>query len=42
MDNRGWRKSVAVFNRLPELERRVRALREELTQLKQRMAAAPD
>jgi UDP-3-O-[3-hydroxymyristoyl] glucosamine N-acyltransferase len=34
MDNLAWRKSVAVFNRLPELQRELRELREELAQLR--------
>jgi UDP-3-O-[3-hydroxymyristoyl] glucosamine N-acyltransferase len=33
-ENLAWRKSVAVFSRLPELQKEVRALREELTALK--------
>jgi UDP-3-O-[3-hydroxymyristoyl] glucosamine N-acyltransferase len=33
MDNLAWRKSVAVFNRLPGLQREVRALREEIARL---------
>jgi UDP-3-O-[3-hydroxymyristoyl] glucosamine N-acyltransferase len=32
-DNKDWRKSVAVFNRLPDLQREVRALREEIAKL---------
>ncbi len=34
MDNRAWRKSVAVFNRLPELQRELRELREEVGRLR--------
>jgi UDP-3-O-[3-hydroxymyristoyl] glucosamine N-acyltransferase len=34
MDNLAWRKSVAVFNRLPELQRELRELREELAALR--------
>jgi UDP-3-O-[3-hydroxymyristoyl] glucosamine N-acyltransferase len=34
MDNLAWRKSVAVFSRLPELQKEVRALREEIAALK--------
>lgn len=34
MENREWRKSVAVFNRLPELQREVRELREEVARLR--------
>jgi UDP-3-O-[3-hydroxymyristoyl] glucosamine N-acyltransferase len=41
-DNRDWRKSVAVFNRLPKLQREVRELRLEITRLKQRAAATKD
>jgi UDP-3-O-[3-hydroxymyristoyl] glucosamine N-acyltransferase len=33
MENREWRKSVAVFNRLPELQRELRELREEVARL---------
>ena len=36
MDNLSWRKSVAVFNRLPELQKEVRMLREEVARLKER------
>jgi UDP-3-O-[3-hydroxymyristoyl] glucosamine N-acyltransferase len=35
-DNLAWRKSVAVFNRLPELQKEVRALREEMARLKEK------
>lgn len=35
MDNLGWRKSVAVFNRLPELQKELRELREELARLQE-------
>ncbi len=34
MDNLAWRKSVAVFNRLPDLQRELRELREEVSRLK--------
>ena len=34
MDNRDWRKSVAVFNRLPELQRELRELRTEVARLR--------
>ena len=34
IDNAQWRKSVAVFNRLPELQRELRRLRDELARLK--------
>ena len=40
MDNLAWRKSVAVFNRLPELQKEVRELRAELARL--RGNPAPD
>jgi UDP-3-O-[3-hydroxymyristoyl] glucosamine N-acyltransferase len=33
IDNLAWRKSVAVFNRLPELQRQLRELREEVAHL---------
>ena len=36
MDNLSWRKSVAMFNRLPELQKEVRSLREEVAGLKER------
>jgi len=32
-DNKDWRRSVAVFNRLPDLQREVRQLREEVAKL---------
>lgn len=32
-DNKDWRRSVAVFNRLPDLQREVRQLREEIARL---------
>ncbi|HTR47179.1 MAG TPA: UDP-3-O-(3-hydroxymyristoyl)glucosamine N-acyltransferase, partial [Verrucomicrobiae bacterium] len=34
MDNLAWRKSVAVFNRLPELQKELRELREKIAQLR--------
>ncbi len=34
MDNLAWRKSVAVFNRLPELQRELRDLRAEVARLR--------
>jgi len=34
MDNLAWRKSVAVFNHLPELQRELRQLREEVYRLR--------
>jgi UDP-3-O-[3-hydroxymyristoyl] glucosamine N-acyltransferase len=36
MENLSWRKSVAVFNRLPELQKEVRALREEISARKEK------
>jgi UDP-3-O-[3-hydroxymyristoyl] glucosamine N-acyltransferase len=33
MDNRAWRKSVAVFNRLPELQKELRALRAAIAKM---------
>jgi UDP-3-O-[3-hydroxymyristoyl] glucosamine N-acyltransferase len=36
MDNLAWRKSVAVFNRLPELQKELRELRAELARLESR------
>jgi UDP-3-O-[3-hydroxymyristoyl] glucosamine N-acyltransferase len=35
MDNLAWRKSVAVFNRLPELQKELRDLREEVARLRE-------
>jgi UDP-3-O-[3-hydroxymyristoyl] glucosamine N-acyltransferase len=37
MANLAWRKSVAVFNRLPELQRELRELREEVEQMRGRV-----
>lgn len=34
MDNRAWRKSVAAFNRLPEMQRELRELREEIARMR--------
>jgi UDP-3-O-[3-hydroxymyristoyl] glucosamine N-acyltransferase len=34
MDNLAWRKSVAVFNRLPDMQRELRELREEVARLR--------
>jgi UDP-3-O-[3-hydroxymyristoyl] glucosamine N-acyltransferase len=34
IDNLAWRKSVAVFNRLPDLQRELRELREEVARLR--------
>ena len=34
MDNLAWRKSIAVFNRLPELQRELRELREQVARLR--------
>ena len=36
MENLAWRKSVAVFNRLPELQKEVRMLRDEVARLKEK------
>jgi len=38
MDNLAWRKSVAVFNRLPELQRELRELRERVERLRSERA----
>ncbi len=35
MDNLAWRKSVAVFNRLPELQKELRELRAEVARLRE-------
>jgi UDP-3-O-[3-hydroxymyristoyl] glucosamine N-acyltransferase len=40
MENKGWLKSVAAFHRLPELQRQLRALQQELAALR-RPAAKP-
>lgn len=37
-DNKDWRRSVAVFNRLPDLQRDVRQLREEIARLRESKA----
>ncbi|HSY60162.1 MAG TPA: UDP-3-O-(3-hydroxymyristoyl)glucosamine N-acyltransferase, partial [Terriglobales bacterium] len=34
MDNLAWRKSVAVFNRLPELQKELRTLRDEVAKFR--------
>jgi UDP-3-O-[3-hydroxymyristoyl] glucosamine N-acyltransferase len=34
MENRAWRKSVALFNRLPEMQRELRELREEVARMR--------
>jgi len=39
MENLAWRKSVAVFNRLPELQRELRELRAEVTRMKKNPSA---
>lgn len=39
MNNLDWRKSVAVFNRLPDLQREIRELRAEVARLKDKIAA---
>ena len=36
MDNLAWRKSVAVFNRLPDLQRELRDLRAEVARLREK------
>jgi UDP-3-O-[3-hydroxymyristoyl] glucosamine N-acyltransferase len=41
MDNLAWRKSVAVFNRLPELQRELRELRQEIARLREKQDASP-
>jgi UDP-3-O-[3-hydroxymyristoyl] glucosamine N-acyltransferase len=41
MDNLAWRKSVAVFNRLPELQREVRELRQEMAALRESKKTGP-
>lgn len=40
MPNLAWRKSVAIFNRLPELQRELRELREEIGRLKNQAGTA--
>jgi UDP-3-O-[3-hydroxymyristoyl] glucosamine N-acyltransferase len=40
MENLAWRKSVAVFNRLPDLQRELRELREEVARLRGGSAGA--
>jgi UDP-3-O-[3-hydroxymyristoyl] glucosamine N-acyltransferase len=40
MDNLAWRKSVALFNRLPELQKELRELRHEVARLKGKSAEA--
>jgi UDP-3-O-[3-hydroxymyristoyl] glucosamine N-acyltransferase len=42
MDNLAWRKSVAIFNRLPELQRELRQLRQEITGLKGKASSPAD
>lgn len=39
MKNLDWRKSVAVFNRLPDLQKEVRELRAEIARLKEKISA---
>jgi UDP-3-O-[3-hydroxymyristoyl] glucosamine N-acyltransferase len=34
MDNLAWRKSIAVFNRLPDLQKELRDLRAEVASLR--------
>lgn len=36
MDNAAWRKSVAVFHRLPDLQRELRELRQEVARLREK------
>jgi UDP-3-O-[3-hydroxymyristoyl] glucosamine N-acyltransferase len=40
MNNLAWRKSVAIFNRLPELQRELRELQQEVARLTGASAAA--
>jgi hypothetical protein len=42
MDNLAWRKSVAVFNRLPELQTELRELRAEVARLRAKLDPATD
>ena len=42
MDNLAWRKSVAVFNRLPELQTELRELRAEVARLRANANPATD
>jgi UDP-3-O-[3-hydroxymyristoyl] glucosamine N-acyltransferase len=35
-ENKDWRRSVAVFNRLPDLQREVRQLREEIARMREK------
>ena len=42
MENLAWRKSVAVFNHLPELQREIRGLRLEIARMRERTKAVPD
>jgi UDP-3-O-[3-hydroxymyristoyl] glucosamine N-acyltransferase len=41
-DNLAWRKSIVVFNRLPELQKEVRELREEVAKLRRQDNLAAD
>ena len=41
-DNLAWRKSVAIFHRLPELQKEMRALREEMAALRDRSTGTTD
>ncbi|HVB57690.1 MAG TPA: UDP-3-O-(3-hydroxymyristoyl)glucosamine N-acyltransferase [Candidatus Acidoferrales bacterium] len=42
MESLAWKKSVAVFHRLPELQAELRALRQEVARLTKETNAAPD
>jgi len=42
MENLAWRKSVAIFNRLPELQRELRELRQEIARLREKAGAPAD
>jgi len=42
MDNLAWRKSVAVFNRLPELQKELRALRDEVAKFRRQDTTTKD
>ena len=42
MDNLAWRKSVAVFNRLPELQKELRTLRDEVAKFRRQDTTTKD
>jgi UDP-3-O-[3-hydroxymyristoyl] glucosamine N-acyltransferase len=42
MENLAWRKSTAIFNRLPEVQREIRELRKEVARLSAKPGAAAD